>query len=289
MTALIDFRRDGAPARPINREEMLARLPRCARSILFDKPEMADIKPGLFVDFIREAEWFDFGTVNDAALANASIDAVQFRDGYYIKPPFPISLFRVRQDEPGEDGYACDILFLLIDNNRLRDNAPLVVEVSNGDMEGTTIISFVATRSYLSMSALALVNGPIYGSAGEDDNNVAQLIVKMFEALWLILNTKNIDKQLDEPAPKLNRARVARGKQPLKRVTRISASQYMRALAETVAHGASPRMHLRRAHLRHYTSERFAEAVRSKPKLIEAMIINADKDNMRRDHYEVRT
>jgi hypothetical protein len=112
--------------------------------------------------------------------------------------------------------------------------------------------------------------------------------------LWTILNTKNIEKRVVEPPPKLNKARIKRGKLPLSVVTYIKGIQYeqaakatreMKAAGEITSEGKplgherrSPRMHLRRAHIRTYKSDGHRTAVA-------AMIVNADHEAVERIEY----
>lgn len=106
---------------------------------------------------------------------------------------------------------------------------------------------------------------------------------QMFLAMWLMLNTKGIHKIVTEPDSKLNKARIKTGKLPLLRNTYISANHYIEALRETVRSDnsgrASPRMHLRRAHLRHLGLDKIVP--------VHAAIING-AGGLDRDKYVVR-
>lgn len=110
---------------------------------------------------------------------------------------------------------------------------------------------------------------------------------------WNMLNTKNINKRTVVPDEKLQKARAKKGKLPAAITTYIDTGQYeaaakaTREMAErTVSDKAghdgegrrSPRMHLRRAHLRHYKSDGHITPMA-------AMIINADHESVLRKEY----
>lgn len=125
------------------------------------------------------------------------------------------------------------------------------------------------------------------------DNRSAWIPAAVQLACWTMLNTKNINKRTVIPDEKLQKARAKKGKLPLAITTYIDSGQYEAAAkatyemkAQAVSDRAgfdgekrrSPRMHLRRAHLRTYKSDGHITPVA-------AMIVNADSDSVLRKEY----
>lgn len=76
--------------------------------------------------------------------------------------------------------------------------------------------------------------------------------------LTLMLNSKTTETTRDQAPPKLNKARIARKVTPLfdHRIVRIVPYQYRRTEATSSSGGhASPRLHWRRSHKRHYETQ----------------------------------
>jgi hypothetical protein len=95
----------------------------------------------------------------------------------------------------------------------------------------------------------------------------------MAMGLTMILGTKGVSKQRVEPPAKPNAARIKAGKLPLPYVTYVRTDLYNRAAAPGTGTHASPRPHIRRAHIRHYAPTEFRPAF-TKP--IAAMLVNWD-------------
>lgn len=92
--------------------------------------------------------------------------------------------------------------------------------------------------------------------------------------LTMILNTKGVLKERSAPPTKPNKARAARGRPLLPYTTRVYTAVYNKAVATgPVGTHASPRPHLRRAHLRHYAPTETREAYVLP---IAAMLVNFD-------------
>lgn len=103
----------------------------------------------------------------------------------------------------------------------------------------------------------------------------------------MILNTKGVLKQRTAPPAKPNRARAAKGRPLLPYVTRVYTGLYNQAVAPGApGTHASPRPHIRRAHIRHYP----ATATRQAYVLpIAAMLVNWDGTPMQpRAEYVVK-
>lgn len=228
------------PRKPVRRSDLIAALGDESR-VRLTFPTAADVAGRVQLQMaIANAEWFDFGAIDIFYLERAARDFIPFLGAGLTRLPFPRCVFRMRGIggvRPMEWVLVCEadgalpIVFLLA--------------VFGDDCEMISVADRFDYRS----------NG--FRSAA--DGEFTKAFFDMFAGLWIILNTKHIAVRTVEPAAALNRARINRGKMPLSRVTYVDAGQYITALKETErlergisspAGHASPRMHLRRAHLR---------------------------------------
>jgi hypothetical protein len=120
-------------------------------------------------------------------------------------------------------------------------------------------------------------------SSREHDAPIVGSLIDGVVGLSMILSTKNIPVRVEEVSEKLNKKRVASGKQPLVRVTHVDSSRYHAAIKNTREKGthASPVPHMRRGHLRTYADGHQI--------WIKDMLVNAKSHSElgARDHYEV--
>jgi hypothetical protein len=114
------------------------------------------------------------------------------------------------------------------------------------------------------------------------------VVVPIF-AFCLVLNTKNIPKITEIPSPKLQAKRAKEGLPPLPYTTNVNLNAYMTARNNTesgnIGTHASPRPHLRRAHLR--TIMRAEELVTIP---VQQCMVNWDGElPLMREEYKVKT
>jgi hypothetical protein len=289
--------------KPVNREELLQRIDH-----LVEVPGEPPVRQGLRTTLkriIEVAEWFDFGTLEADACIRAARDARPFRQAGLLRPPYNLCVMRMRLDQvfvdmDGKAPESGDAL-LVVEGATAETAATLSYQAGKpiaADHDVLVHVLMSAADGFTQYLDTILIKGVLPDSfpeipEGEGDHPIETDL--LYDALWLILNTKNIRKRVDVPSPRLNKARAKLGRPPLRQVTRIDAAQYMRALEETErmecgGHHASPRMHLRRAHLRYLTDERYSEEVRARPIMISATIVNIDSDSVAvRERYEVKT
>lgn len=291
------------PARPVAREDLsrvfIEGIGRLSTSIyLPDNADVDEFVQKYMTSMVAGAEWFDFGVVDGPAISGAAGDAQPFFESGLIVPPYPNCIFRYRS--VADSANLPDNVRAALSANPDVDIAPpgqvVVKECALfiwqfGDLDspvvcvaGCEIRGARADTIIVEHVAVMQENGQIRSMGTFMEG--ARSIYSVYSALWLILNAKGVDRTVREPDEKLNRARAKRGKAPLRRVTVVDAAQYMRALQETErmdrATGVdrqSPRMHLRRAHLR-----RLANGTTI---VIHAMIVNAHKDPALREGYKV--
>lgn len=253
-----------APRNPVNREELLARIDTAMPGI-FTNTRLFDMLPRETVKgWVARAEWFDFGAIDDATLLKVAQDALPLRQHSVIWPPFPLTVFRYRQTGITAHGY--DVTLVIVDLPTIAHEKLDICTENTPVTTGFMQLGFVHTRTDTTVGSVSFSRdgGRSCGTIDGQEFDIARGALSVFEGLGLMLNTKNIQKRVEEPPEKLNRARVKAGKLPLRRVTRINTAQYVRALAETERTGGhgSPRMHLRRAHLRWLRDERYSEEAR---------------------------
>lgn len=278
------------PARPTHRDDLIAILEsdRCEMACMFDAAEEAQQFGSLILKNVYEGEWFDFGAIDIKALLKAVLDAKDIMKARLAIPPYDRCVFRFRMTL-GDMPEDIATLFRKVEMGS-REKVLLITRDSTMDAMSCVGLDVTDTGAFIekifvdTKEGVGLLGDGTRATLGLNDTLADQSLYMLYGALWIVLNTKNIDLRVVEPSIKLNKARVKRGKQPLKRVTYVNAAQYMAANRETESMGtrASPRMHLRRAHLRRLPN---GEQI-----VIHAMIVNAHKgDAIERDHYRVQT
>jgi hypothetical protein len=247
---------------------------------------------------IEAAQWFDFGDIDVEAVNKAAADAQPFMNENLIVLPYPACVFRMRVKPRATMRHPQERLLVLRQPSPSEptDIYPLAVYGLHGELVRVSDILTAGKATEKGVSVRSYYNGR------EESEEEARLraggMYHIMCALWLIVNTRNINRHTDVPDEKLNRARIKRGQPPLEPVIRVDTNAYITALQatqelerEAAAAGdgtrthRSPRMHLRRAHLRYY--HRGEPNQRIVP--IHAMIVNghADMTAAARDHYKV--
>jgi hypothetical protein len=276
------------PAHPSSRETVMAAFEDARFAIVNES--MSTDHAGTFqdcYDSFKFAEWFDFGRLNADDIASASFDAMPlFKEGM-LRSPYERCVFRCRLVH--EDTELESIM--LIDQSETQ----------------TTIMQFRCNglrNEYVSLLAGVVLRGTdVKGIGKVNEKQQADFSLMLFHeylGLWTMLNARGVGKVVEEPSEKLNRARARNNKAPLQRVIKVDAARYVTALHETVrmessgsgatGTGRSPKMHLRRGHMRTYTHDRFAALPSDRRiKWIRPMIINGTGDvDKNRDAYIVR-
>lgn len=208
----------------------------------------------------RDGEWFDYGTLD---LQHNHNDWRPFAEAGLVDLPYPKTSFRANltYEIEGRAGsfetiwiaeqiaLGMPIALLTLTLRRDKDERPLILTSFRRYEKGA-------------LQAHKLVD------TGMD---------QVFFMLWMILNTKGVEKRVVQPDEKLNKARERNGKDPLKPYTVVDTKAYITALRETErmeeedgGTHASPRPHLRRAHLRHLSGDRIVPVM--------ACIVNGSSD-----------
>ena len=192
---------------------------------------------------VRDGQWFDFGRIDFDTIMESGDDWTQFASAGLIQLPYPKTVFRAATKAN---------LFWVAEQQDRDSPLSLLSLVTN-----TGFVSADGARGTLSLSSHSFA---AYTRASLQAHALLHKSIThdLFLVLWLILNTRGVATTTVTPPEKLQRARAKVGKQPLKPFFRVDTATYVTALTETVrmaAEGvgthASPRPHLRRAHLRH--------------------------------------
>lgn len=285
------FNFNSLPLGPSSRDLVLTNATNKRLSFCFMDRNMTEDGPEtrrMLLDVIDTGEWFDFGRVDVDDLTKIASDSHPLFEAGMLRAPYPRCTFRVRlQGLNDEDQYREHETLLVIEDNALIhfNNSPL------GNIRGTMISSMRLNGDrceFASVTSLIAVHGNELKSTTED-GMTARAMFTVYLGLWTMLNCRGIDKVIEEPGEKLQRARARNRKPPLKRVHRINSQHYITALRETErveeieakSRSEMPmksrRMHLRRGHLRRYVHDRFAHLpIDRRVQWIEPMIINAD-------------
>lgn len=207
---------------------------------------------------LRDGQWFDFGVIKYGSVG--ATDWTPFAEAGLIDLPYPLTAFRVHLD--------------IADASDVIDHLEMVW-LAKQERHGEPIEIFSMIVDALSTEPLA---GAHYYKTNKSSLQAHKLTFKdhhshFFFVLWLILNTKGVGQKTVEPDAKLNKARAKSGKPPIQPYVSVDAQAYVTALRETerMESGeggthASPRPHLRRAHLRHLRTGKIVP--------IMAMIVN---------------
>lgn len=289
----VDSIKKELPNKPTNRDRLLKALNSVLR---MPKRVTRDKK---YVDFVgeslreaaRSAEWFDFGHIDAETLIDCAEDARRMADEGLIFLPYPSVVFRARvvtEDAAAEFALLCEDYRASKSDEPARNKQFLTIYA----LQIRGLDSQIAdTRDIIGFD----LTDPRKSRVVSSDNEESVHLMQLFLALWMILNTKNVRREIIIPDLKQNKARAAAGKPPAKPVTRIDTQQYVTALrqtqlAERAEHQGgthrSPKPHLRRAHIRRYRDDH--GAVR-KVRKIDAMIVNGSEalKVAKRERYKV--
>lgn len=216
------------------------------------------------------AEWFDFGEMTVEDITKAMYEAKLFLDaGDVIDIPHDPVVFRMAATSvkgeadavmQGRESVTIENALVIChdpDNLSLLNIAHFVYA---GHESGLLNLRDVSTISNEPMKfGLARCSTTLRRGKNNEDNGLTCVV---FLALWLVLHTKSFPREVIEVPDKLNKARKAKGRVLIPRITKIDGQLYTTAIRETERRestGASsglvrnsPHPHIRRAHDRHY-------------------------------------
>lgn len=249
---------------------------------------------------VSGGEWFHFETMANHFIASEAKRLMHVMGTGLIHLPYECCCFT--HGYLDEEGIYCQCVYLVAEGhannpaNGLRPGHFAVIEfrisLHNNAIRFDPRIGVITTFQLVSGNPThryqELLSNPL-GLTGWDLQCEMASAIDPVSVMMMAINTKNLRMDRVEPAPALNKARAKQGKAPLRHYTRVYMHEYINAAHETnrlaTSKGthASPRPHLRRAHMR------YRDHPTVKPKWIEAVIVNAHKGPpIQRDGYMVK-
>lgn len=262
------------------------------RNIISTQKNLGGIKSDVWVEHLDNIKGvFNFGTISEDFWYKLDDDCRRHANTS-IGFVFPFSSFAFRcahLDEHGAVGKIYICLRMLGKEDGSEHNVMLCVShKQNGSMPvwGGTIRAdstpenFIKPEDFRSFHTL---NGK---EAHEEVSHIVLFPMFMFS---FVLATKNIPKTTEAPSPKLQQKRAKEGLPPLPYTTNVNFNAYMIARNNTESGNtgthASPRPHLRRAHLR--TIMRGEETITIP---VQQCMVNWDGGSpLMREEYKVKT
>lgn len=266
-----------------------------------------NVREALNIALERPIEQFNFGLLSLETIREAQREAIEFIEYGCYTLPYPVCMYRASiQYHNTVAGFS----ILLIDRYAEPEHvlssahygiATISMVHSNYEMCAIHCINMLNVKEDVKGKAVELQipkreiefweTKIDLGNMMPDENGHPVSISQMTEGailamgLTMILNTKGVRKERNEPARKPQQARIKAGKPLLPYVTRVYTDVYNRAVVPGTGTHASPRPHRRRAHVRHMP------AVGAKPPYnipIAAMLVNWDGSPLARGQYEVK-
>ena len=229
---------------------------------------------------------FNFGTISKNSLDKLFADTQKHADariGFLF--PFPNFAFRCSHEEDGE---IVGKTYINLNFKKGREDGDIMlrfIKRQNGTIE---IIGGTLKRNLIDPSKSN------FRSINPDDNvetvkRIYYEVVNQIYMFCLVLSTKNIPKTTEAPSPKLQQKRAKEGLPPLPYTTNVNLNAYMIARNNTESGNtgthASPRPHLRRAHMR--TIMRGEETITIP---VQQCMVNWDGGSpLMREEYKVKT
>ncbi len=268
----------------MNRDDILKHISRRQADILGSlatKGHMLEFVSNAIAVLKRGCEWFDFGELDlmDAVIP-AGEDASKFIKAGLYTHPYRDYVFCAKLRVGDNWSWSVSVFFYMHVNDVELQIVQQFMVGKDGQLKIVVPVSFGTPDDPTQLSAIDCG----YGSR-EQQISGAQNVRVITSALWMILNTKGVEIERRQADPKLQASRAKHGKPPLLDVTYVGAAKYADAQratleAESGVTHASPRPHLRRAHL---VTRLGRTAMRR------GCIVNAALGPVtQRDHYKVK-
>jgi hypothetical protein len=219
--------------------------------------ETAKLLPQLLM--LNDVEQFVFGRLAPPVITDMAEDMVEFVNEDLFVLPFQDVIYRVVAEAGNSDDTDANIT-MFATRNCVKEGMIIFVGISELS-DGTVLAikgAMFATKNNFSSDKI-VVSGTSAETAFVKNCNLPKGIILNFglilAGLTGILNTKNVPKARTAPSAKKNARLVKQGLPPLPYTTTVDTSGYVASYlaGNGTPHGthASPRPHLRRAHLRH--------------------------------------
>jgi hypothetical protein len=238
---------------------------------------------------------FEFGQLPRKVTEQAIDDAAPIADAGLMTLPYNEGFYRVDiEDTNGTGNYNGLLLFWGHDpDKKSTEIYCLIKNPQSGDLLGLSAKHWPLSVNHRGLSREVL-------EVEQQDLDLLTSLGIVFIAesmpyfLWpltVILQAKGVGRVCTAPSAKLNAARARKHLPLLPYVTRVDGQLYAQAAlngapSPSGSHGthASPRPHLRRAHLRTLTNSQG----NTRQVHVCACVVNWDGTTLTRDHYEVK-
>lgn len=273
-------------ARPLSIKDIRHHLE--TNTLAAPKQTLVDLRRLLREPFPLEV--FDFGTMYRKHVHELVGDAKPFLEADLLPLPFEPCVFRIVTDDLHDVGLFGTTTFLWekfeLRSSCTRGFSPRYSGITCSKIENTNVATAIAfgfsfpNKIFLDPEAMA---------AAGDTEKLSHAVGAYREdviAGLMILHTRGVRKTRVCPSDKQQAARAKAGKPPLPYTTTIDTREYFEAMRNSERRGgthASPRPHLRRAHLRRYQKEDGEKIVP-----IPASLVNWDGTPLQREAYRVR-
>lgn len=230
-----------------------------------------DAKAHSFFFSNQICQQYDFGMVDKFVIEAGWDNAKVFAHAEALTAPAQLGFFRLSVTNDG-DILPFAFLYRSEVNKGYVDRVLGVIRnINTGDLSPCGIYSFDLNRGILNCLR-------------ERDPMITKFVSWAFPACMGLLLTKGVRKISTSPSAKQNAARAKAGKPLLPYITTVDLTAYRQATEPQGGTHASPRPHLRRAHVRRIANDNGDKLIP-----VAAALVNWDGSPLMRTEYQVRT
>jgi len=223
---------------------------------------------------------FDFGYVSKDMFVWAA--EVREELGVVTPPPFELCLYRHSVDVSEEVGSAKPITVAF---TILVDHRPGIARDATEQVAlSCSLYAMSSLHGDIALSWFGLdTKGKLVCT--EQSREVMDTAVSFYREIALLsfmLSIKSVERRTEAPSVKLNTSRVKQGKLPIPYITYVDLSALRSNKPRGDGTHASPRPHVRRAHMRRLAGDN--------PRIVPvaASLVNADGTPMMREEYRIK-
>jgi hypothetical protein len=200
--------------------------------------------------FMPHVEHVNFGYVDPTVVAKAAEDLAPILDASLFAAPYPVVVYRYDFDDEWEGKIVrngCTLIHELIEGDQMLLSSMTRCPAILGDQIGCVSIVYDNLTSKRVDYECEKEQADLLG---EHKADAAQALLTEFVGLTGIFQARGVPKTRTTPPAKVNAKRAKAGRPLLPYTTRVDVSAYAAAAAPGTGTHASPRPHLRKAHLR---------------------------------------
>ena len=233
---------------------------------------------------LHHVEQFNFTDLTGKILRCSKENAQTFLTANALKHPYELCFYRFHLPNDDDHDDNKHSISLLVQSGKLipylseeYENSAYIMMFSRNTSTGKCF--------YVGSGIMSVKDNELcYDTLFDDNARFAALCVSLYTPLLGLLYTKGITTERKAPCAKQNKARAKANKSLLPYVTTVSLASYRQATEHQGGTHASPRPHLRRAHIR-----RIAKDDSGKLIPVAAALVNWDGSPLMRTEYQVRS